>query len=72
MNQPGMASIFSQLSIVDPRMRRLANSAFSTPQAGQRLRPRQRSCRARTLAHANDNGCIQNDSLSDLGAGTLA
>jgi hypothetical protein len=29
-----MASIFSQLSIVDPRMRRLANSAFSTPQAG--------------------------------------
>src|SRR5216683_1959524 len=34
MNQPGMASIFSQLSIVNPRMRRLANSAFSTPQAG--------------------------------------
>src|SRR2546429_5943886 len=33
MNQPGMASIFSQLSIVDPRLRRLANSAFSTLQA---------------------------------------
>src|SRR5215218_7940682 len=34
MNQPGIASIFSQLSIVDPRLRRLANSASARPQAG--------------------------------------
>src|SRR3990167_5033405 len=33
MNQPGIASIFSQLSIIDPRLRRLANSAPSRPQA---------------------------------------
>src|SRR5262252_6924286 len=33
MNQPGMASTFSQLSISDPCMARLANSALSTLQA---------------------------------------
>src|SRR5215813_12068182 len=33
MNQPGMASTFSQLSISDPCMRHLANSALSTLQA---------------------------------------
>ena len=49
MNQPGMASIFSQLSIVDPRMRRLANSALSTLQAGSACVRRQRSCRAARL-----------------------
>lgn len=34
MNQPGIASIFSQLSILGPRLRRLANSAPPAPQAG--------------------------------------
>src|SRR5260370_37617875 len=72
MNQPGMASIVCQLSILAPDVRRLANSALSTLQAVPACLCSHPAVEPADACDAVQHIRLSCDDLPDMGAGALA